>query len=129
LLILFRITPYYFDYFNELVGGTRNVYVHKLFFLGWWGEGLKDAGMYVATNAPDTSRIGLAINPNHNILYRKNTLVYESFTPEKSYDYVIVNEFNVTRLGFDESVLKKKYKIVHKVIADGAELVRVYKHL
>jgi hypothetical protein len=129
LIILLRITPYYLDYFNELVGGPKTVYTYNLFFLGWWGEGLKDGGMYVANHAPNHARIGLAINPNNNVLYRKDTLIYENFDSKKVYDYVIVNTFAVSRIGFNEKVLSKKYKIVHTVYADGAQLVHVYKHI
>jgi hypothetical protein len=86
--ILLQISPYYLDYYNELVSGTNGVYKHKLFFLGEWGQGLRNPGMY----------------------------------------YVIVNTFNVLRLGFDESILQKDYIIVYEEKADKAVLARVYKH-
>lgn len=126
MIILLNITPYYLNYFNELVGGTKNVYEKKLFFLGWFGEGLRGPGMYVAKNAPKNAKIGIAINPEQS-LYQIPSLHYETFNPSTKYDYVIVNYFNVIRIGFDENILQKDYKLVYTEKADGADLAYVYK--
>ena len=127
-IILVKITPFYMDYFNELVGGTKTVYEKKLFFLGWWGEGLKDGGNYVISHAKKNDAIGLAINPNNNVLPKRDDVHYENFNEKKRYAYVLVNTFMVTRIGFDEAVLQKEYNLVYTVVADGAEFVHVYKH-
>ncbi len=127
LFILLKITPYYFDYYNELVGGAKTVYDKHLFFLGWWGEGLKAPGMYIARRASKNASIGLALNPG-NTLYKSGNLRYETFTPHHKYEFVVLNAYAVTRIGFDENVLKKDYKIVYTEKADGADLVYVYKH-
>jgi hypothetical protein len=126
-IILLQITPYYLDYYNELVGGTNGVYKHKLFFLGEWGQGLRNPGMYVATHAAKDDVIGLALNPK-TTLYQSPQLTYENFDAKRQYDYVIVNTFNVLRLGFDENILQKDYRIVYEEKADNAVLARVYKH-
>jgi 4-amino-4-deoxy-L-arabinose transferase-like glycosyltransferase len=125
-LILLQISPYYLDYYNELVGGTNGVYKQKLFFLGEWGQGLRNPGMYVATHASKDDVIGLALNPK-TTLYQSPQLTYEDFDAKRKYDYVIVNTFNVLRLGFDESILQKDYRIVYEEKADKAVLARVYK--
>ncbi len=124
---LSKITPYYLDYYNELVGGTNNVYFHKLFYLGEWGQGLRNPGKYVVSHASKNDIIGLALNPA-STLFRSPRLKYETFNPERKYDYVIVNTYNNLRLGFDESILQKNYTIVYEEKADKAVLARVYKH-
>jgi 4-amino-4-deoxy-L-arabinose transferase-like glycosyltransferase len=126
-LILLQISPYYLDYYNELVGGTNGVYKHKLFFLGEWGQGLRSPGMFVAAHASKGDVIGLALNPK-TTLYQSPLLKYEDFDARHKYDYVIVNTFNVLRLGFDESILNKDYTVIYTEKADGAVLAEVYKH-
>jgi len=127
LFILVRITPYYTNYFNELVGGVNSVYKHKLFLLGEWGEGLRNPGKYLQDDAPKGSLVGLAVNPPFHTVYESPGQKYEIFNPIRTYDYVITNYFNVVRIEFDESVLDKDYKIVYRERADGADLARVYK--
>lgn len=125
-LILVTMTPYYLAYFNEFVGGTKFVYEKKLFFIGWFGEGLKRPGIYIAEHAKKNARIGMALNPN-TTLYKVSTLHYENFDQNKKYDYVVVNYFNIIRIGFDESVLDKEYTVVYRESAGGADIARVYK--
>ena len=125
--ILLQISPYYLDYYNELVGGTSGVYRQKLFFLGEWGQGLRNPGKYVTTHASKGDVIGLALNPQ-TTLYQSPLLRYEDFNAKRKYDYVIVNTFNVLRLGFDESILYKDYTVIYTEKVDGAVLAEVYKH-
>ena len=125
--ILLNMTPYYLSYYNELVGGTKQVYEKKLFYLGWFGEGLKGPGEYVAKHAAKNARIGLALNLDSGF-YKIPTIHYETFNSNHSYDFVIVSYFNVVRLGFDEKILEKEYTLVYREKADGADLARVYKH-
>ncbi len=127
-LILLQITPYYLDYYNELVGGTKNVYEKQLFFIGWFGEGLRGPGLYIAIHAHPHSRIGMALDPVQT-LYTVPTLHYELFDSQKKYDYVVVNAFNITRMGFKENILLKKYRLVYTEKAGGADIAHVYKHI
>lgn len=126
VIVLWQIKPYYLDYFNELVGGVNNVYEKKLFQIGWWGQGVKEAGYYLKDNAPSGSKIGLALSPSHVFPTLKNYNV-SIFTPDKKYDYVVVNYYNILREGFDDSSIRKNYKPIYKVFADKAILVTVYK--
>jgi hypothetical protein len=128
LFILGKITPYYLDYYNEVVGGTNNVYSSKLFYLWELGQGLRNHGKYIASHASKGDIIGMALNPK-DTLYRSPQLEYEPFDPKNRYDYVIVNTFNVLRLGFDESILHKDYSIVYTEKAGDAVLTRVYKRM
>jgi hypothetical protein len=131
-LIILQIKPYYLDYFNELVGGTRGVYNHGYFELGWWGQGLREAGYYLQDNAKKNSSIALFISPLHVfppinnqklIFIDPNKGVYNN---QVKYDYVVVNYFHVLREGFDDSKIKQDYKLIHQVKVDGAPLVDIY---
>jgi 4-amino-4-deoxy-L-arabinose transferase-like glycosyltransferase len=61
------IHPYYLDYYNEIVGGPKNVYRHRWFEIGWWGEGIKEAVEYVNKNASPGSYVYLKVKPSHEI--------------------------------------------------------------
>jgi 4-amino-4-deoxy-L-arabinose transferase-like glycosyltransferase len=125
-IILLRITPYYIDYFNAVVGGTKNVYEKRLFHLGWWGQGIKEAFAYLDKNAPTGATVGIATSPNHILppLPERDLILYKD---NETYDFVVVNFYNILREGFDDSKIRKNYKVVYSVIADGAHLVEVYK--
>lgn len=125
-IILFKISPYYLDYFNELVGGTKNVYDKKLFQMGWWGQGIKEAGLYLERNADKGSTVGIAISPIH-VMYPLPDLKIVKYSDKNLYDYVIVNYFNILREGFDDSQIRSNYVNVYSVLVDGASLVDVYR--
>jgi len=130
--ILYQMRPYYLDYFNELVGGPKGVYDKRYFELGWWGEGLREAGYYLKDKAKPGSSVGLFISPPH-VFPPISSLKLVSIDPNKGvykpsvkYDYVIVNYYRVLREGFDDSGIKRDYKLIYQVKADGAPLVDVY---
>ena len=125
-LILYRITPYYLDYFNEVVGGAKNVYENRLFQLGWWGQGIREAAYYLEKNAKPGSKIGIALSPSH-VMPSLRYMKVEKYNAAEKYNYVVVNFYNVLREGFDDRQIRKIYKTVYEVNADGAKLVSVYK--
>lgn len=61
------VHPYYLDYYNEIVGGPKNVYRHRWFEIGWWGEGIKEAVEYVNKNASPGSYVYFKVRPSHEI--------------------------------------------------------------
>ena len=124
-IILLRITPYYIDYFNILVGGAKNVYEKRLFHLAWWGEGIKEAFTYLDKNAPRGTTVGIAVTPSHILpdLPGRKIITYKD---SEKYDYVVVNFYHIVRIGFDDSKVQRDYEVVYSVIADGAHLVQVY---
>ncbi len=132
---LIKLTPYYLDYYNGLVGGTNGVYKNRLFEIGWWGQGLGEAGYYLQNYAKPNSKIGLFISPTSVFPPIKNQKimlidpvrgVYDS---KIKYDYVVVNYFHVLRERFDDSKIKGDYKLIHTVSADGAVLVYIYQKI
>lgn len=125
-VILIRITPYYVDYFNILVGGAKGVYERKLFHLGWWGEGTREAFLYLNKNSAQNATIGIALSPSHILppLPGRKLSLYEV---GKSYDYVVVNFYQIVRLQQDMRDILENYTVVYSVMADGARIVDVYK--
>ncbi|MCL4418577.1 glycosyltransferase [Patescibacteria group bacterium] len=126
LLSLWYIKPYYLDYFNELVGGTGTVYKYNLFQMGWWGQGEREAGLYLRKNAFQGSDVGLALSPEHTFP-RFDNLKYSIWSANKKYDFIVVNHYHIIRDGFDDSIIRKNYNLAYRVKADGATLVYVYK--
>jgi hypothetical protein len=128
LWINLRISPYYLDYFNELVGGPGTVYKEKFFQMGWWGQGIREGSLWVDNNAKKGSTLGLAVIPLDSVPPLSNVKASE-YDDKKEYDYVITSYYNVLRVGFDDSKIRKVYKPIYYVDADGAHLVTVYKKL
>lgn len=124
---LYKISPYYLDYFNVIVGGTRGVYDGRSFQIGWWGQGMREAGKFIIRDAKPNAKIGLAISPITSFpnISGLNISKYEE---SKKYDYVVVNYYNILREKYDDSKIKAIYKPVYYVKADGAGLVTIYKH-
>ena len=127
LIVIVHISPYYLDYFNIFVGGAKNVYEKRMFQLGSWGQGVREAAYYVKKNAVAGSTIGIAISPSH-VMPPLPQMRVEKYNPKGQYNYVIVNLYNVLREGFDDSKIKKEYDLIFTVKADGAELVYVYQY-
>lgn len=127
ILTLKSISPYYLDYFNEVVGGTKKVYKKKLFQMGWWGQGIKEGALYIEKKAPAGSIVAIALSPSH-VMPTMPQFTIKNYKQNELYDYVIVNYYNVLREGFDDSEIKKYYNVVYEVNADGAKLATVYKH-
>ena len=126
-VILFNMTPYYFDYFNELVGGAKNVSEEKSFQLGWWGEGQSEAFKYLIKNAPYGSRVGKPFY--HPLVFpSSDRLVISEYEKSKDYDYVVVAYFDVVRNGFKDNDVIKKYVPIYYVKTGGANLVTIYKN-
>jgi hypothetical protein len=125
-IILWQIKPYYLDYFNELVGGVNTVYKYNLFQTGWWGQGQREAGLYLKNNAALGSTVGLAISPDHTFL-KFDGLKYSTWSAKFKYDFVVVNNYHVIRDKFNNSLIKEVYTPVFFVKADKAILVTVYK--
>lgn len=127
LTILWQIKPYYLDYFNEFVGGTNTVYQNRWFQQGWWGQGEREAGLYLKENAPQGSTVGLAVSPDH-VFPKFDQLKYADWSRNKKYDYVVVNYYHIIRDNFDDSPIRKEYRLVYQVKADDATLVFIYQH-
>ena len=135
LVVLIRIAPYYLDYFNILVGGTKNVYEKRLFQMGWWGQGMREAGLYIQKEAASGSQIAVVGSNSFSVMPSIDNISITKYEEDRKYDYIedrkydynIVSYFQIIREGFNDTKIKNSYTPVHKVLADGADLVWVYK--
>lgn len=127
LLIFVRISPYYLDYFNEVVGGNNYVYSKRLFQMGWWGQGIYEAATYISSHS--SRHVTVALNGSQPMLVMPfyNNLTVVDYKKYHNADYVIVPYFDIVRLGFDERNLSADYRVVYIVHVDKAGLVKVYK--
>lgn len=126
-IILRNISPYYLDYFNIVVGGPKGVYQTKMFQMGWWGQGIREAADYVVKNTKKGSEVGIALSPA-TVMPTLEDYKVSIYKENKKYDYIIVNYYNIIREGFNDSEIQKEYAPVYNVLADGASLVTVYRH-
>lgn len=62
-IIALRIHPYYLEFFNLLVGGTRSVASHHTFTVGWYGEAINPLFRYANQNAPPNSTVNCHLGP------------------------------------------------------------------
>lgn len=126
-LILLKVKPYYLDYFNEAVGGNKNVYEKKLFQMGWWGQGIGEAAYYISRS--EGKNVTVAVDGGQPMIVMPNlkNISAVDYNTNKNADYVIVPYFNVARLWFPEHELIGKYEVVHTVTVDSVPLVKVYK--
>lgn len=118
------ISPYYLDYYNNFVGGTKNVYEKKLAQIGWWGEGSLEAVRYANKNFPQNSKVCLDIIPRHVVAkFRKDIKVDADCLYDK--DYLIINNMyrQQTRIG----QIEPWHTLIYEVKVNGAVLVEIYK--
>ena len=136
LVTLMNVSPYYLSYYNSLVGGTEGVYYTQLFPLGWWGEGQKEAGDFVASSGSANDSLGLALIPEYvfpfipynSMEYFQDKQTLTKALSQEKFDYIIINDLFEERTKFNEKLLYRDYKPVYSVMADGAPIVKVFKH-
>lgn len=64
LSILVPIHPYYLDYYAEQVGGIGGA-VRRGYEVYWWGEGQREAGMWLRENAKPGETVALQVSPKY----------------------------------------------------------------
>jgi hypothetical protein len=119
--------PYYLDYFNILVGGPKKVYEKKLFNLGWWGEGQREAVLYIASQARAKDVVGLLVKPLY-VAPPVQGLYMAKFDESLDFDWVMLSSFYEMTEDFDKQKLEGKYELDYQVKVGGTPLVEVYKH-
>lgn len=121
-LIIINITihPYYLDYYNELVGGPKNVAAKKLFPIAWWGEGLKEAVDWVNKNAESGSKIFINSSPDHTGGKLRDDLVKS----KEDADYIIINQ--AAEIYWGAKIDEEKYHEIYQVKAMGAPIIKIY---
>lgn len=124
VITAWRIHPYYLNYYNELIGGTKTVAARNWFDLGFYGEGIKEATDFVNRTSSDGSTVHYEIIPDDAPYLDRPRLTRFD---KPGADYLIFNTNAVNddkkRLAIDTS----GYQKIYAVKAAGAEFVWVYK--
>jgi len=120
LIININYYPYYLTYYNEIVGGTGKVYQNKLFPIGWWGEGLEEASIWVSDHAQTGAKVDIQAIPNHTTGGKlRSDLVQNSDNP----DYIIVN---LNSLWVAGTKIPTGYHLVKTIKSDKVPFVQIY---
>jgi len=156
LITAWSVYPYYLDYYNGLTGGPKNVQEHRLFKIGWWGEGIKECMNWIGSTAPSNAQVLMLTLPEDPT----NTL---AFTHDQQYvypwladiggtnktyafsrepllmplgdgstmpivpDYVIINQ--KMQEDFNVTFVDPGYSLVYEATVQGAPLAQVYQKI
>jgi hypothetical protein len=128
-LLGFRQYPYYFDYFNPLLGGDRTA--PQMLFIGW-GEGLEEAAAWL-NQQPNADQLRIAAwyatGPLSYYL-RSHAEIQSFWRPnfwfDTDYAVLYVNQWQRQIPSVEVSDWFVNRQPVHTVYANGLELVRIY---
>ncbi|HEX3764612.1 MAG TPA: glycosyltransferase family 39 protein [Kofleriaceae bacterium] len=118
---LWRVHPYYLDYFAEQVGGAGQVAARGWFETAWWGEGVDRAVDYVNAHAAPGARVDRAcIEPVHLAWFREDLWAGMTDDPARA-DWIVsyAPASHPCRVPPDA---RSVFRLVH----DGAVLAVVY---
>ncbi|MFH1909699.1 MAG: glycosyltransferase family 39 protein [bacterium] len=112
--------PYYLDYYNEFIGGSRGNYENKFLQFGWWGQGGKRAADFLNKNAPQGASVFNNMKPDHTLdnLRTDIRLVMDSETP----DFIV---FNTNWAWISDYQIPTGYKIVHEEKSGGGTILTI----
>ena len=86
---LWRVHPYYLDYFGEQVGGAGRVAARGWFETAWWGEGVDRAVEYVNAHAAPGARVDRGcIEPVHLAWFREDLWAAMTEDPARA-DWIV----------------------------------------
>lgn len=122
---IFQIHPYYLDYYNELAGGLPGA-AQKGLSISWWGEGQREAGLWLDDHAPANSTVAEKVIPEYVFPPLLNNItVYPYNTHLQDADFLVV-----TRAYLNSSKnLLKGYQKIYSVSRQGVDLVTVFRKL
>jgi len=123
VFINFLFHPYYLDYYNEIIGGPKGAIRNKLEF-SWWGEGQKEAVVWLDKNAKKDALVSLKVTPLYvTPAFRVDLKVKQEIDEKNLTDYLIVSYTDENKIS---KTLKKKYKLIYSANVLDAPLVSVY---
>lgn len=117
-----KVFPYYLDYYNEFVGGTKGAATQNL-EISWWGEGQKEAGDWLRDNAAPQSTISLLVTPRYIFPRIRRDVKLTLFEKNAQPDYLVVSRSNLNELNPET---KNNYQDVFQAQVDGVGLVYVF---
>lgn len=117
-----RVFPYYLDYYNQLIGGASGA-IERGYDFSWWGEGQREAGLWMNDNLPASSSAGLIVTPKYVFPNLNQGIKMTGFVDEKSdAQYLAVSWSNYKVLSKD---FINKHEIIYQAMVDGQTLVYV----
>ncbi|MDA1337927.1 MAG: phospholipid carrier-dependent glycosyltransferase [bacterium] len=123
------VSPYYLDYYNIFVSVRNNVYNNRLAQIGWWGEGTKQAIIYLNKISEKNDTLCIKITPAHVIpLVSSNFIVYydDSDIITCNSKYLVINTLDKWRKGYE--IDNEIYKLIYQQQTSGSPIVQVFKH-
>jgi hypothetical protein len=126
LLTAAQIHPYYLDYYNELVDLRGGPIKNSLDF-SWWGEGQREAGLWLKNYAKPNSTLSLQVTPKY--VFPRTRIDIEVFPYGEKIgqtDYMVISRFDLKSIN---SRILKKYKLIYKSETHGEGLVYVYQKI
>lgn len=122
--------PYFLDYYNELVGFTKNVEKKHLFMVGFYGQGIREALDYLEKIAPNNAKVKIILTPDRDVVFydkRDSQIILRGKfirTLGDDYDYLII--YRVAPEEEKNKVDYQKINLIHTVKVLGAPIVRIY---
>lgn len=123
--ILSSIHPYYLDYYAEQVGGIQGA-TSRGYEVYWWGEGQREAGMWLRDHAKPGETIALQVSPKYVFPRMKWGVTSHPFGEhiDGSSTYLVVSRSDLMHVPMNVLSL---YDLVYVVQRDNVPLVMVYK--
>jgi 4-amino-4-deoxy-L-arabinose transferase-like glycosyltransferase len=121
---------WYLDYYNVLVGGSKQVYENKMFSLGFWGQGTLEAVQKISGMAGQGEKIGfwVYLMPEHLLVEyldkeKNQTGIYKNdLEGIKKADWILVN--SSMYLLENQSDIFKNYILVETI--EGPQRVSMF---
>jgi len=115
------VHPYYLTYFNELIGGTKKVVENKWFPVGYWGDGVEEACIWLSNDAKQNAKVFINSSPDHTT---GNKLRSDLIKTADNPDYIITN---LSKIWYNNYMVPTNYSLVHTSNTNSVPFVFVYK--
>jgi len=123
------VSPYYLDYYNIFVSGYSGVYINRLAQIGWWGEGTKQAIIFLNNQTTMTTTLCVKLTPAHVLSnVNPNFEIYIDISDIVSCTskYLISNTLDQWTKNY--KVDSTIYEKIYETRASGSPIVQVFKH-
>jgi hypothetical protein len=118
-----KLHPYYLDYYNELVGGLKGAKEKKL-EISWWGEGQREAGVWLNNHITTKTIIALCLTPR--FVFPPLKANFQTVACEK------MSTADLAVVGYnDQKIISNlnKWQKIYEVKREGVGLITIYKNL
>jgi len=123
------VSPYYLDYYNIFVSGYSGVYINRLAQIGWWGEGTKQAIIFLNNQTTMTTTLCVKLTPAHvlsNVNSNFEIYIDSSDIVSCTSKYLISNTLDQWTKNY--KVDSTIYEKIYETRASGSPIVQVFKH-